>query len=313
MLGNTGGYAAKKRKKPVQKIPKPLRLDGIKSNPSKRHRDRLNGELDKLTSLLPFSEDVRARLDKLSVLRLSVGFLKVKSFFNATLQKSTSWLAERTAAFGGKTVPAIDGVAFSEGDLLLQALNGFVLVVTAEGYIFYASPTIQDYLGFHQLDVVHQSVFELIHMDDRAMFRSQLHFALNPTQADPEQCRSDMQSSSQISSNIVTYDPQLIPPENSSFLERSFCCRFRCLLDNSSGFLALNFQGRLKYLHGQNQLSADGTAAHSQLALFAIATPLADSFHPRDPEQDPHLPDQTQAGLLSNGHRYQRKGGSGIL
>lgn len=31
-----------------------------------------------------------------------------------------------------------------------------------------------------QSDVVHQSVFELIHTDDRAMFRQQLHFALNP-------------------------------------------------------------------------------------------------------------------------------------
>ncbi|XP_051763741.1 aryl hydrocarbon receptor 2 [Ctenopharyngodon idella] len=278
MSGGIGIYAAKKRKKPVQKIPKPPPPDGVKSNPSKRHRDRLNSELDKLTNLLPFSEDVRARLDKLSVLRLSVGYLKVKSFFNATIKKTggNGWLNDRSGTFGGngQTATSLDGVSFSEGDLLLQALNGFVLVVTAEGYVFYASPTIQDYLGFHQSDVVHQSVFELIHTDDRAMFRRQLHFALNPTTCDGNEGSDAMQSSSDITRDMINYNPQHIPPENSSFLERSFCCRFRCLLDNSSGFLALNFQGRLKYLHGQNKLSEDGTLAHPQLALFIIATPL---------------------------------------
>uniref|UniRef100_A0A8C7LH69 Aryl hydrocarbon receptor n=1 Tax=Oncorhynchus kisutch TaxID=8019 RepID=A0A8C7LH69_ONCKI len=288
MLGSTAQYAAKKRKKPVQKIPKPPPTDGIKSNPSKRHRDRLNGELDKLTGLLPFSEDVRARLDKLSVLRLSVGYLKVKSFFSATMKKgSPGWGVERAVGFGGNgpitlaksttATTSVDAVTFSEGNLLLQALNGFVLVVTAEGYVFYSSPTVQDYLGFHQSDVVHQSVFELIHTDDRALFRRQLHFALNPNQFDTEPGKTESlqpNNSSDITSNIVSYNPQHIPPENSSFLERSFVCRFRCLLDNSSGFLALNFNGRLKYLHGQNKMSDDGTIDHPQLALFVVATPI---------------------------------------
>ncbi|XP_028281032.1 aryl hydrocarbon receptor 2 [Parambassis ranga] len=298
MLPNTAQYAAKKRKKPVQKIPKPPPPDGAKSNPSKRHRDRLNGELDKLTSLLPFTEEVRARLDKLSVLRLSVGYLKVKSFFNATMkagQNSSSWTSERSLMFGANvqstmappssastaSIPApssssmatsLDGVSFFEGDLLLQALNGFVLVVTAEGYVFYTSPTIQDFLGFHQSDVVHQSVFELIHTDDRALFRRQLHFSLNPP-CDGASSPSE-QNSAEISTNMITYDPQVIPPENSSFLERNFCCRFRCLLDNSSGFLALNFRGRLKFIHGQNRVSEDGKLVPPQLALFSIATPL---------------------------------------
>uniref|UniRef100_A0A672I1N4 Aryl hydrocarbon receptor n=1 Tax=Salarias fasciatus TaxID=181472 RepID=A0A672I1N4_SALFA len=297
MLPNTALYAAKKRKKPVQKIPKPPPPDGAKSNPSKRHRDRLNSELDKLTSLLPFTEEVRARLDKLSVLRLSVGYLKVKSFFNATLkasQSGSSWTSERSLMFGGNVpnaltpsssssssssapsisnsvVASIDGVTFSEGDLLLQALNGFVLVVTAEGYVFYTSPTIQDFLGFHQSDVVHQSVFELIHTDDRALFRRQLHFSLNPNS---DSTASPTAQNSVELSNVTNYDPLDIPPENSSFLERNFCCRFRCLLDNSSGFLALNFHGRLKLLHGQNRVSEDGTLVPPQLALFAVATPL---------------------------------------
>uniref|UniRef100_A0A3B4AG59 PAS domain-containing protein n=1 Tax=Periophthalmus magnuspinnatus TaxID=409849 RepID=A0A3B4AG59_9GOBI len=155
-----------------------------------------------------------------------------------------------------------------EGELLLQALNGFIVVITASGTIFYSSHTIQDYLGFHQTDVMHQSVYELVHTEDQQELRRNLHWALNPSPA------SSSDADSESGSSLVTYNPEHLPPENSSFLERSFVCRFRCLLDNSSGFLALNLQGRLKFLQGQSHREENGVNAPMQMALFAIATPL---------------------------------------
>ncbi|KAM6152791.1 aryl hydrocarbon receptor [Erethizon dorsatum] len=270
---NGGGanitYASRKRRKPVQKTVKPIPAEGIKSNPSKRHRDRLNTELDRLASLLPFPQDVINKLDKLSVLRLSVSYLRAKSFFEVALKSSPT---NRNGGQDNCGAQFRDRLNLQEGEFLLQALNGFVLAVTTDALVFYVSSTIQDYLGFQQSDVIHQSVYELIHTEDRAEFQRQLHWAFNPSQcADSGQAIPEPHGLPQ---SGVSYTSEQLPPENSSFMERCFICRLRCLLDNSSGFLAMNFQGRLKYLHGQNKKGKDGSVLPPQLALFAIATPL---------------------------------------
>ncbi|NXM70682.1 AHR protein, partial [Serilophus lunatus] len=249
--------------------PKPPPAEGVKSNPSKRHRDRLNQELNRLTGLLPFPEDVRSRLDKLSVLRLAVGYLKVKSYL--MVPKAGNCVPDQPRGPGGnrRTDSQVDREMFPEGELLLQALNGFVIAVTGDGYIFYISSTVQDYLGFHQSDLIYQSVYELIHADDRAAFRRQLH---RTPCADAQLAKLCFHFGFPAfpAESSATSSSQHLHPEKESLMERSFTCRFRCLLDNSSGFLALNFRGRLKFLLGQQKSALD----KSPVALFAIATLL---------------------------------------
>ncbi|KAK9880260.1 hypothetical protein WA026_010135 [Henosepilachna vigintioctopunctata] len=139
-----------------------------------------------------------------------------------------------------------------DGEMFLQALNGFLMILTCEGEVFFATHSIEGYLGFHQSDIVHQSVYELVHSEDREELQRQLMWnSFLP----PDSGNMSLQ--------------EVLLPENYNLLERSFTVRFRCLLDNTSGFLRLDIRGRVKVLHGQNRKLEE-----PPLALFAICTPF---------------------------------------
>ncbi|GLH14882.1 Protein single-minded [Gryllus bimaculatus] len=101
-------------------------------------------------------------------------------------------------------------------------------------------------------DIVHQSVYELVHSEDREELQRQLMW--NSFLA-PEGAGLALQD--------------VLRPDHAHLLERSFTVRFRCLLDNTSGFLRLDIRGRVKVLHGQNRKTEE-----PPLALFAICTPF---------------------------------------
>jgi len=67
--------------------------------------------------------------------------------------------------------------------------------------------------------VVHQSVYELVHSEDREELQRQLTW------------------NSQLGADAGISLADALRPDNSTLLERSFTVRFRCLLDNTSGFL----------------------------------------------------------------------------
>ncbi|XP_068233625.1 uncharacterized protein [Palaemon carinicauda] len=105
--------------------------------------------------------------------------------------------------------------------------------------------------GTKESDIVHQSVYELVHSEDREELQRQLMWNSHLA---PDQAQMTLQE--------ALHGDQ-------AALERNFTVRFRCLLDNTSGFLRLDVRGRIKILHGQNRKTEE-----PPLALFAVCTPF---------------------------------------
>lgn len=90
-----------------------------------------------------------------------------------------------------------------------------------------------------QSDIVHQSVYELVHSEDREELQRQLLWNSFITGSGPN---SQQHQSSPGGHQASDQQQQMglqevLMPHNAHLLERSFTVRFRCLLDNTSGFL----------------------------------------------------------------------------
>uniref|UniRef100_A0A668ATY7 BHLH domain-containing protein n=1 Tax=Myripristis murdjan TaxID=586833 RepID=A0A668ATY7_9TELE len=106
---------------------KPPPAEGAKSNPSKRHRDRLNSELERLAGLLPFPADVTSGLDKLSILRLSVSFLRTKSFLSGETSQRARGHMSRCLSLISRGTPFFKFQIFSVYSTVVLAVSNQIL------------------------------------------------------------------------------------------------------------------------------------------------------------------------------------------
>ncbi|KAI4495392.1 hypothetical protein M0802_008782 [Mischocyttarus mexicanus] len=117
-------------------------------------RSRETDIFTELAAALPISQDQAAHLDKASVMRLSIAYLKIRAVVDSI----------PSAVIKSKTSVKLD-------ELFPEALNGFMLVLSNDGNMVYLSENVSEYLGISQMDMMGQSVYEYSHPCDHDELR----------------------------------------------------------------------------------------------------------------------------------------------
>ncbi|XP_025105789.1 endothelial PAS domain-containing protein 1-like isoform X1 [Pomacea canaliculata] len=115
-----------------------------------------------LANSLPLPASVTSQLDKASVMRLAISFLKISSVL-----EQHNW-----------SDPS-DGKSKTEEKLQIdhlypKSLEGFVFILSREGDIIYISESVSKYLGIQQIELIGQSIYDFAHPCDHDEIREVL-------------------------------------------------------------------------------------------------------------------------------------------
>uniref|UniRef100_A0A669EVJ3 Neuronal PAS domain protein 3 n=1 Tax=Oreochromis niloticus TaxID=8128 RepID=A0A669EVJ3_ORENI len=236
---------------------------------ARSRRGKENFEFYELAKMLPLPGAITSQLDKASIIRLTISYLKMRDFAN---QGDPPWNLRIEGPPPNTSVKAIGtqrrrspSAIASEifephlGSHILQSLDGFVFALNKEGRFLYISETVSIYLGLSQVELTGSSVFDYIHPGDHVEMAEQLGMKLPPGRGmslSQGAVNEDGASSASSSSHSETPEPvessspSLLAPDNS--LERSFFIRMKSTLTKrgvhikSSGYKVIHVTGRLR-------------------------------------------------------------------
>nr|XP_035140570.2 neuronal PAS domain-containing protein 1 isoform X3 [Callithrix jacchus] len=175
-------------------------------NAARSRRGKENLEFFELAKLLPLPGAISSQLDKASIVRLSVTYLRLRRF--AALGAPPWGLRAAGPPAGlapGRRGPAaLVSEVFEQhlGGHILQSLDGFVFALNQEGKFLYISETVSIYLGLSQVEMTGSSVFDYIHPGDHSEVLEQLGLRA-PTPGPPTPPSVSSSSSSSSSSSLA--------------------------------------------------------------------------------------------------------------
>ncbi|OCT68735.1 neuronal PAS domain-containing protein 3 isoform X2 [Xenopus laevis] len=259
---------------------------------ARSRRGKENFEFYELAKLLPLPGAITSQLDKASIIRLTISYLKMRDFAN---QGDPPWNLRIEGPPPNTSVKVIgsqrrrspssvatDVFESHLGSHILQSLDGFVFALNQEGKFLYISETVSIYLGLSQVELTGSSMFDYVHPGDHVEMAEQLGMKLPPGRGLLSQSANDDGASSASSSSqsetpepVESTSPGILPQDNS--LERSFFIRMKSTLTKrgvhikSSGYKVIHVTGRLRL---RVSLSHGRSGAGQVMGLVVVAHAL---------------------------------------
>ncbi|XP_016357147.1 endothelial PAS domain-containing protein 1-like isoform X3 [Sinocyclocheilus anshuiensis] len=117
-----------------------------------------------LAHQLPLPHSISSHLDKASIMRLAISFLRTRKLFNS-----------------GRTVQQTRSQDDSQMDsLYLKSLEGFVAVVTSDGDMIFLSENVSKFMGLTQVELTGHSIFDFTHPCDHEEIQENLSVKSGP-------------------------------------------------------------------------------------------------------------------------------------
>uniref|UniRef100_A0A182PK12 Uncharacterized protein n=1 Tax=Anopheles epiroticus TaxID=199890 RepID=A0A182PK12_9DIPT len=139
---------------------------------ARSRRGKENYEFYELAKMLPLPAAITSQLDKASIIRLTISYLKLKEFSENGVP---SWCKE-PIGFQNYNAPQYFNEMFEThlGTHILQSLDGFAISTGVDGRFLYISETVSIYLGLSQVEMTGSSIFDYVHKNDHAEVEQQL-------------------------------------------------------------------------------------------------------------------------------------------
>lgn len=130
---------------------------------ARSRRGQQNDEFVELANQLPLPVGLSSQLDRLCIMRLVNSYIKMKNLLRSYVSQDIKKLAALNLA---------NSSAYEKSSL--EALDGFVFVVTPDGQCTYVSDNINHYMGLTQIEVTGNSLYKYIHPCDHEELANQL-------------------------------------------------------------------------------------------------------------------------------------------